>query len=334
VKLPGHTRDQEWPDGIPFLHEDPNTEKPEMVIPQSRTFIPASVYDNAYLRGSAYLGTLQSLHEPLRSIMLHGDFTQALSDQPLALFPAQWLRDAVTRFKEMEDLPANKHPRSEPMTALGFDVARGGADFTVAAPRYGAYFDTLQQVPGSSTPDGPTGAGYAVSWVKDGATIVVDANGPGGAVYDHLNKTVEVPCRAYVGSSKANLRDRTGKFTFPNLRSQSYWKFREALDPSTPGNVALPDDPDLIAELAAHSYEEVSGKIKVTPKEQVQAALGRSPDRADAVIMAWTEPHESSWLPARGSRGRSARRPDGYSRSQGKRVPLRGPIDYGDDKVI
>jgi hypothetical protein len=347
VRLPGHTRDQEWPDGVPFLHPDPNdSNRLQPVIPKSRTFIPASVYDNAFLRGTQYLGTLQSLPEPLRSIMLRGDFTQALSDQPAALFPAQWVRDAVERWRAVQDIPrtSSQHPANPtvtPMTALGFDVARGGADYTIGAPRYGSYFDTLHVVPGTSTPDGPSAAGYAVAWVRDGATIVVDANGPGGSAYDHLYKTLQVRTRAYVGSTKAVLRDRTGKFTFPNLRSQAYWKFREALDPATPGLVYLPDDPELIKELLAHTYEPISGgKIQVIAKEKIVEALGRSPDRADAVVMAWTEPHESSWLPAQGNRGDTRRRASSgrYTDDEGRPPPppAYGPIDdsYYNEHVI
>ena len=344
VRLPGEKQDQEWPDGLPFLHPDPHSQDLETVIPQSRTFIPASVYDNAFLRGTKYLGTLQSLHEPLRSIMLKGDFTQALGDQPMALFPAQWVRDAQQRWRDVQDLPPNKHPKdATPMTALGFDVARGGADFTVGSPRYGHYFDEFQSIPGSSTPDGPSAAGFAIAWARDGANIVVDANGAGGSCYDHLNKNTSATCRAYMGSAKAKLRDRTGKFGFLNHRCQSYWKLREALDPATPGRLMLPDDPDLTRQLLAHNFEhmtgdaKVGGKIKVTTKEDIVAALGESPDKADAVVMAWTEPHESSWMPNNGGRRLAESRGlPWHNDADGPTYvpPASGRIIYPEDKVI
>ena len=39
---------------------------------------------------------------------------------------------------------------------LGVDVARGGADKTVLAPRFGSQIGKLLTFPGSTTPDGPT----------------------------------------------------------------------------------------------------------------------------------------------------------------------------------
>jgi hypothetical protein len=77
---------------------------------------------------------------------------------------------------------------------------------------------------------------------------------------------------------------------FTNKRTEAYWRFREALDPSQEGgsHVALPDDPKLVADLTAPTFEVTRNGIALESKEDVCKRLGRSTDRGDAVIMAWS----------------------------------------------
>jgi len=165
--------------------------------------------------------------------------------------------------------------------------------------------------PGSSVPDGPTAAGEIAKVRRDHARMVVDTIGIGASAYDHLCNVLNLADHvdAYVGSSSATLRDNSGLYTFTNKRSESYWKFREMLDPASRIEIALPPDDDLMHELLAHTYEPQQGnppKIKVVAKEDVVKALGRSPDRADAVIMASTVDDDAqipqSWEQARKER--------------------------------
>ena len=54
---------------------------------------------------------------------------------------------------------------------------------------------------------------------------------------------------------------------------------------------AIPEDTKLARELHAPEWKpNLSGKLKVTPKKDLRKALGRSPDRADAVALAVWEP--------------------------------------------
>jgi hypothetical protein len=53
---------------------------------------------------------------------------------------------------------------------------------------------------------------------------------------------------------------------------------------------ALPDDPELLAELVAHTYTFKGDKLMVMPKELVKAKLGRSPDKADAFVLTFAFP--------------------------------------------
>jgi hypothetical protein len=64
-------------------------------------------------------------------------------------------------------------------------------------------------------------------------------------------------------------------------------------------DLAEVDDPT-VAELTAPRYEIVdsNGKIKVEAKSSVRQRLGRSPDGADALLLAFFTPYEQSSVPA------------------------------------
>ena len=73
------------------------------------------------------------------------------------------------------------------------------------------------------------------------------------------------------------------------MSARAYWRFREALNPDQAGGsvVAIPDDPELRSELSAVCQIPDVAKIQVESKVDVKKRLGRSPDKADAVVMAW-----------------------------------------------
>jgi hypothetical protein len=72
---------------------------------------------------------------------------------------------------------------------------------------------------------------------------------------------------------------------FFNRRSEAYWSLRQLLEA---GEIELPPDEDLAAELCAIEYEfDGSGRVKLESKEGLSSRLGRSPDLADATVMAF-----------------------------------------------
>ena len=50
----------------------------------------------------------------------------------------------------------------------------------------------------------------------------------------------------------------------------------------------LPDDSMLMADLCTPTFKIERGEICIESKEDVCARLGRSTDRGDAVVMAWS----------------------------------------------
>lgn len=257
--------------GEPFQHGA------DLIKPMSRTFVPSRVSDNPYLMGTGYMATLQSLPEPLRSQMLYGDFNAGIEDDPWQVIPTAWVEAAQARWKRPDKLA--------PMDSLGVDVARGGRDNTILARRHGMWFDEALVYPGSATPNGPTVAGLTIAAKRDDAVVHIDVIGVGSAPYDFLNEAGQQVVGVNVAES-ATGTDKSGRLRFKNLRSELVWRMREALDPTNNTGIALPPDPQLLADLTAYTWELSGSTIYVASREQIMEKIGRSPDYGSAYVLA------------------------------------------------
>lgn len=254
----------------------------ETYTPQSRTFIQALVEDNPFYMATGYAAQLESLPEPLRSQLRYGDFTIRAEDNKWQTIPTVWVLEAEERYRQGQRPPVT-------MTSAGVDVARGGKDNTVIAPLYGSWFDEPQVHPGSTTPDGQTVAMLVTQAVPSKQTrVMIDVVGYGASAYDHL-RVVHANTTPVNNAEAApnGALDKSERFGFANLRAYCYWKFREALDPASGQNIALPPVRRLRTDLCAPRYKIVGGKIAIESKEDIIKRTGFSPDYGDAVVMAW-----------------------------------------------
>lgn len=278
--------DKEVPDGTPVMVGN------DLMKPKSRTFIPSSVDDNIFLLSTGYKATLQSLPEPLRSQMLRGDFNAGSADPAWQTIPTEWVKAAMARWTPRD-------AKGE-MTALGLDPARGGADKTSVARRHGQWFDEIVTAPGAVTKDGPTTAGFVVPLVRNGACICVDSIGIGSSALDFI-KGMNLNVLAVNGSETSHVHAVAGNMRFRNRRAEMYWRLREALDPTNPDPIALPNDQELLGDLTAVRYKVVtlgqSTALQMRSKDEVREALGRSPDKGDAVAMTFVSgiPKPNAW---------------------------------------
>lgn len=284
-------KEVEVADGSPFQHGA------DVIRPISRTFIPSRVRDNPYLMGTGYMATLQALPEPLRSQMLHGDFTAGTEDPIWQVCPTAWVEAAQARWQRPD--------RLAPMDSLGVDVARGGRDETIIARRHGMWFDVPLPYPGTSTPDGPTVAGLSIAAKRDDAVIHIDVIGVGAAPYDFLRDAGQQVVGVNV-SEAATAPDRSGRLRFKNLRSELVWRMREALDPAANTGIALPPDKRLLADLTAYTWSLSGATIYVASREEIVERIGRSPDYGSAYVLALIDTPKRSVLEALGPRRRAA----------------------------
>lgn len=253
-------------------------EEGQPIVPLSRTFIPAKLSDNKF-QSQTYRAQLQALPEPLRSQMLFGDFKAGREDNAWQIIPTKWVEAAFNRWRE--------RPRPTiPMDAMGVDVARGGKDKTTIACRYGNWLDELKRYPGSSTPDGQAVAGLVLSARKDKARVQIDVIGVGSSPYDMLRDAIGHLAIPLNGAEGSDARDAANTLGFANFRAEAWWKMREALDPATGQDLALPPDPELKADLCAPRWKLTPRGIQVEAKEDVIKRIGRSPDVGDAAVNA------------------------------------------------
>jgi len=203
-------------------------------------------------------------------------------DDFIRVFPRAWVRAAQARWI------ANKDKALPLMCGLGIDPAQGGGDKTAWAALHGVRFPEVRSVPGVSTPDGPAIAAIAATTLKDGATLAIDVTGGhGGDAYTHCKKHLDLPTLGVNSSHSSTMLTSDRKNKLVLVRDELHWAFREALNPETGGNIELPPDPELEEELLACTFEVKPAGIKVCPKDDIRAALKRSPDKLDAVLLAW-----------------------------------------------
>jgi hypothetical protein len=267
-------REQEVENGTPFEY------KGETVYPRSRTFIPARLSDNPFLSTDGrYKSVLQSLPEPLRSQLLNGDFDASNMPDAFQIIPTEWVRMAQRRWLETSKPEV-------PLTAVGIDPSRGGADKTALSRRYDNWFDEVMTWPGVVAKDGAIVAELtrqSIGEIEPGY-MNIDVNGIGSSVFDHL-KVMYKNVMPFNGAEASSYRDKSGKLKMRNKRAEMYWRMRDALDPVDGDNIALPSDTELLADLCSARYEVSSAGVKVEEKEKIKERIGRSPDTGEAVMM-------------------------------------------------
>ncbi len=273
-------------DGDGVLHwqrtDAPVSVDGESIRPRSRTFIPASLSDNPHLaEDGRYISVLNSLPEPMRTRLKNGDFRAVQGIDPWQVIPTEWVQAAQRRWAEREQ------PSGEP-DCVGVDVARGGRDKTVFAPRWGSYFGEPERTPGLLTSTGPLVAGLFQQSYKAPGYINIDVIGVGSSAFDSVfamyPSTPVQPINVGAGSTYT---DNSGRLKMRNLRSEAFWRMRDALDPANGSDIALPPGNEVVADLCSARYQPLAnGIVQVESKDDIKKRLGRSPDVGDALLLA------------------------------------------------
>lgn len=203
---------------------------------------------------------------PLFKAKVLGEFPDEGDD---TLIPLSWVEAAIKR-----DLKAEGTKR------LGCDVARKGEDKTVFYEIHGGKSKLIETY---GKRDTMYTAGKAKRYKADGEydVLVIDDTGVGGGVTDRLVEQ-DVECEAFNGGEKAIDPER-----FFNTRSEGYWLLRERFDPQSDDPIQIEDDQELVHELTCMKYDITSkGQVKLESKEEIKKRIGKSPDKADALMMA------------------------------------------------
>jgi phage terminase large subunit len=210
----------------------------------------------------------------LWDVKVLGNFSKRSDENVIALHIVE---DATER----EPLPVRPDRRA----VIGIDVARFGSDETVIAVRQERNVAIHDIYHGQSITE-TVGQGVR-AWREYGAApgsayVVVDDVGVGGGVTDGL-RAAGVPVTAHNGGESPYEPEE-----FPNRRSELWFAAAGELP-----TCSLPDDEQLAADLVSPKYKvDSQGRRVVEPKDATKKRLGRSPDRADAVLMTFVPESE------------------------------------------
>lgn len=251
---------------------------------QSRTYIPSKFTDNPYYDPTEYAKTLSMIPEKDRDILMTGNFMLNRSDQDMQAISTVSVKNSMRRWTE--------EGRTHPMDIMGCDVAAGGADGNTIARLHGIWFDEMLEKSGKKLPEPADVGGFIVTNRRNKALVVVDMGGGYGSAPKLVLNDVGIAIEGYKGVLGTIGKNKDKTLGFTNVRSEAYWKFHEALESDDLSErPILPDDHKLLAELTAPTYKTIRQDkklcVQLEPKEAVKKKLGRSPDRADSVVMAW-----------------------------------------------
>ena len=197
------------------------------------------------------------------------------------LVPMAWV-DALRR----RERPCERVGRLR----VGVDVARFGGDRSVAVLRDDGAILDKEVWSGKSTMET---AGRIIRlmkrWSVPPEQVAVDDNGLGGGVVDRLREQGYSVCAVNNGAKASD----SGHFS--NVRAETYWALREAINPEGDAPLAIAatgnrDFEGMMAELLQPSYSlDSKGRIKIESKDAIKARLGCSPDEADALALTFAQ---------------------------------------------
>ena len=200
----------------------------------------------------------------------------------LGEFPDQ-AEDTLISLTDIESAAHRRPPVLEdgaapPTIVLAVDVARFGSDRSVILTRRG---HTVEHIRTLRNLDTMKVAGWVAATIRETSPelVVVDEIGVGAGVVDRLREQ-GFPVRGINVARRA--RQET---LFTNLRAEGYWQLRELF---ASGEIDIPNDNQLIGELAALRYSfDSQGRIQMESKDSMRQRSLPSPDKADALMLAF-----------------------------------------------
>ena len=162
---------------------------------------------------------------------------------------------------------------------IGVDVARGGADASIIFPRQGlqAFAPSVHR-----NIDGMQGANLVArkwnEWEAD-ACFVDNTGGFGSSWVDNLSRLGFSPIPVHFSQKSDNPR-------YFNKRTEMIFELVEWIKKGG----ALPQVPEIVAELTESTYTFKNDKIILEPKELLKIKIGRSCDHMDSLALTWASP--------------------------------------------
>jgi len=253
------------------------------VLPPSRKFVTALPTDNPYLPAD-YVETLRTEKDNVRRQRLFEGNWDYDEDQ-----------DSLVTYDALTDLFSNSVVKDNHKYMV-VDVARKGKDTTVFSYWDGLELYKVEQFQ-HQTID------VTNQKIRDKASIeripyshiIVDEDGIGGGVVDHLHGVKGFVANSSPLPTSTEIRQRFAKIThdliprrnFANLKAQCAFKLAEMINEHHIA-IRIPEMRDIIIEeltaLLRQRDINKETKLAIKKKEDVKEELGRSPDIGDTII--------------------------------------------------
>ena len=230
-------------------------------LPFPHLVTPEWVYDKLIKWG---------FESPMFQARVLGNFPQQGDD---TLIPLIKIEEATRREVEVfEDSKEN----------TGIDVARFGVDKTIFIHRKGMKTMDIEEHTKQDTME-TTGQAHVYLGKRPFSSANVDVVGVGAGVFDRL---VELnPYREIFGINTGVPSSNPDMFF--NLRAELGWMLRELF---MNDSISIPADDELMAQLSNIKYKFNSkGQIIIESKEEMKRRSLPSPDKADALALAYYE---------------------------------------------
>lgn len=229
-----------------------------------------------------------------------------------ALFRKAWLDASAARYAARKLAGTLPHPRH--VTGKGVDVANSENGDKAAICDFTD--NVVSRLTAFPCPDcNVLGTNVAAEMVRDDVDrlrVGVDVTGVGAGTYNELRRLKKVVQAIWFGGKPIAAAEKAedgqtvewspdvNKFYI--FRDQLYWQARVDLQD---GVIDMPYDKELWEELLAMTFEE-DPKVAVLEKAKIREALHRSPDKADAFVMA-------NWVRKRAVKAKTPERLQGQS---------------------
>ena len=208
---------------------------------------------------------------PVYRARILGEFPDRAED---SLFSVSDIEAAVMS----AEAPGHRDVAGPEPVVIGVDVARYGSDRSVVLVRQGDIVQDIQVYPRLDTMEL---VGRVITTVRERTPdlVNVDEVGIGAGVLDRLRE-LGIQARGVNGAARPLLDSICG-----NLRAEGYWSLRERFQNR---RIHIPRDAELMAELTALRYRiNSSGKVMIESKETIRGRGLPSPDKADALMLAF-----------------------------------------------
>lgn len=170
---------------------------------------------------------------------------------------------------------------------LGVDVGAGGDQSVIRERRN----DTAGRVWRSRHDDPMKLVGEIITAIREtqATRCAIDVIGVGWGIAGRLEEVIEEDDELTCDVIKVNVGEAaTEPKRFVNQRAELWWQARERTMAGAWNLKAIDDD--TAADLTAPRYDlDSKGRVKVEKKSEVRERLGRSPDDADALLLAFCD---------------------------------------------